>query len=129
MGTKWGWKEGLGGGETVARMYNKNNLLKYFSGEKGHQIDEVEESRKGPLMPEALHSDYVSTHEEGLVSFTHTHLPHILMQYFGIKDIVPSLSAIPQNIAIRKEKKKKKNTYLERKISMKANVPKKICSF
>lgn len=75
-------------------------------------------------MPEALHSDYVSTHEEGLVSFTHTHLPHILMQYFGIKDIVPSLSAISQNIAIRKKKNLSgKKNFNESKMSQ------KICSF
>lgn len=76
-------------------------------------------------MPEALHSDYVSTHEEGLVSFTHTHLPHILMQYFGIKDIVPSLSAIPQNIAIRKERKKNlsgKKNFNESKCLKKKNL-------
>lgn len=76
-------------------------------------------------MPEALHNDYVSTNEEGLVSFTHTHLPHILMQYLGIKNTAPSLSAIPQNIAIRKEKK---ITYLNRKFSMKVKCLKKICS-
>lgn len=75
-------------------------------------------------MPEALHNDYVSTNEEGLVSFTHTHLPHILMQYLGIKNTAPSLSAIPQNIAIRKEKK----NLSEQKIFNESKMYQKICS-
>lgn len=69
-------------------------------------------------MPQALHNDCAITQEEGLVSFSFKGRKHTSATYINVvfSNKKHSNSPVCQNRAI----KKKKKTYQNRKISMKA---------